>query len=54
MQAEMKAFVERVETGGQLLIPWNELRDVTLATFIAVERALDSHHPLLSDPFLKV
>jgi predicted dehydrogenase/threonine dehydrogenase-like Zn-dependent dehydrogenase len=38
-QAEVNAFVERVQQGGDWLIPWEELKEVTLATFIAVEQA---------------
>jgi len=37
--AEVAAFIDRVTTGGEWLIPWNELKEVTLATFAAVERA---------------
>lgn len=50
-QAEVKAFVERIETGGDLLIPWADLRDVTLATFAAVERASLVHPTLSDDPY---
>jgi predicted dehydrogenase/threonine dehydrogenase-like Zn-dependent dehydrogenase len=39
---EIAAFVERVSNGGEPLIPWTELEEVTLATFAAVERA---HEP---------
>jgi predicted dehydrogenase/threonine dehydrogenase-like Zn-dependent dehydrogenase len=35
--AEVAAFVERVRSGGAWLIPWEELEEVTLATFAAVE-----------------
>lgn len=38
-QAEVNAFVNRVEQGGEWLIPWPELKEVTLATFVAVEQA---------------
>lgn len=38
-QAEVAAFVDRVANGGQPLIPWDELHEVALATFVAVERA---------------
>jgi hypothetical protein len=38
-QAEVAAFVERVQNGGPWLIAWEDLRDVTLATFAAVEDA---------------
>ncbi|PDV99973.1 bi-domain-containing oxidoreductase [Candidatus Chloroploca asiatica] len=36
--AEVAAFVERVAHGGSWLIPWEELADVTQATFAAVEQ----------------
>lgn len=52
-QAEMQAFVERIRAGGDLLIPWTDLRDVTLATFAAVERAVESRPTLLDDPFFR-
>lgn len=38
-QAEIEAFVDRVVEGGKPLIPWEELEEVTLATFVAVEQA---------------
>jgi predicted dehydrogenase len=38
-KAEITAFVESVIDGRGLLIPWEELQEVTLATFLAVERA---------------
>jgi predicted dehydrogenase/threonine dehydrogenase-like Zn-dependent dehydrogenase len=37
--AEIEAFIERVRKGGERLIPWRELEEVTLATFAAVKRA---------------
>jgi len=37
--AEIAAFVQRVAEGGDWLIPWEELCEVTLATFQAVESA---------------
>jgi predicted dehydrogenase/threonine dehydrogenase-like Zn-dependent dehydrogenase len=37
--AEVAAFVERVEEGGEPLISWRELEEVTLTTLAAVERA---------------
>jgi predicted dehydrogenase len=37
--AELQAFIQRIEQGGDLLIPWQTLEEVTLATFAAVERA---------------
>ena len=40
--AEVAAFVEQVEKGGGPLIPWDELEEVTLATFQAVECAQKS------------
>jgi predicted dehydrogenase len=40
-RAEIAAFVERVENGGEPLIPWSELEEVTLASFAAVERATE-------------
>ncbi len=40
--AEISAFVKSVADGGELLIPWEELQEVTLATFIAVEQANNS------------
>lgn len=52
-RAEMNAFVERIQTGGDLLISWNDLRDVTLATFAAVEAALESRPTLREDPFFR-
>jgi predicted dehydrogenase/threonine dehydrogenase-like Zn-dependent dehydrogenase len=38
-QAEVNAFIERVVQGGNWLIPWAELKEVALATFVAVEQA---------------
>ncbi|MCA9872531.1 MAG: bi-domain-containing oxidoreductase [Anaerolineales bacterium] len=38
-QAEVNAFVARTQQGGEWLIPWAELKEVTLATFVAVEQA---------------
>lgn len=37
--AEIAAFIERVANGGEPLIPFAELEEVTLATFVAVKRA---------------
>lgn len=37
--AEVAAFVERVINGGEGLIPWQELEEVTLASFAAVAAA---------------
>jgi predicted dehydrogenase/threonine dehydrogenase-like Zn-dependent dehydrogenase len=46
-KAEVAAFVGRVVEGGDLLIPWRVLEEVTLATFQAVERATELPRPLL-------
>lgn len=45
--AEVAAFVDRVVGGGDLLIPWHVLEEVTLATLQAVERAAEVSRPLL-------
>mgnify|MGYP000296170803 CR=1 FL=1 len=45
-KAEVAAFIERVMDGGPPLIPWHELEEVTLATFAAVERALELPRPI--------
>lgn len=37
--AELAAFVQRIQQGGDWLIPWSELREVSEATFTAVEQA---------------
>ncbi len=37
--AEITTFVEQIANGGELLIPWEELQEVTLATFLAMEQA---------------
>jgi predicted dehydrogenase/threonine dehydrogenase-like Zn-dependent dehydrogenase len=37
--AGIAEFVERVATGGELLIPWVELEEITLATFAAAQCA---------------
>ena len=44
--AEIAAFVERVANGGEPLIPFAELAEVTLATFAAVERASQPVRPM--------
>jgi predicted dehydrogenase/threonine dehydrogenase-like Zn-dependent dehydrogenase len=44
--AEVRAFVERAAAGGDWLIPWQTLANVTLATFTAVERALEPARPI--------
>jgi predicted dehydrogenase/threonine dehydrogenase-like Zn-dependent dehydrogenase len=38
-KAEVSSFIQRVQQGGDWLIPWQELKEVTLATFVAVEKA---------------
>jgi predicted dehydrogenase/threonine dehydrogenase-like Zn-dependent dehydrogenase len=38
---EAAAFIERVRSGGPLLIPWPELEEVSLATFAAMRSAQD-------------
>ena len=45
-QAEVTAFLERIAAGGEWLIPWAELKEVTLATFAAVEQAMTAAAPL--------
>lgn len=45
-QHEVQAFVDRIHNGGEWLIPWAELREVTLATFVAVEQAQRPLPPL--------
>lgn len=37
--AEISTFIKTISDGGELLIPWEELREVTLATFLAVEQS---------------
>ncbi len=44
--AEVAAFIERVARGGEPLIPFAELEEVTLASFVAVERAVQAGRPL--------
>jgi predicted dehydrogenase/threonine dehydrogenase-like Zn-dependent dehydrogenase len=46
--AEVRAFVERAAAGGEWLIPWQTLSDVTLATFAAVERAAEPAREIAS------
>ena len=36
---EVQAFLNRVENGGELLISWDVMESVTLATFEALEKA---------------
>jgi predicted dehydrogenase len=50
-QAEVTAFVDRVVAGGELLIPWSELEEISLASFAAVERASQAPRQL---PLLQV
>lgn len=38
-QDEIKAFVDRITGGGEALIPWETLEEVTLASFLAVEHS---------------
>jgi predicted dehydrogenase/threonine dehydrogenase-like Zn-dependent dehydrogenase len=45
-QAEIEAFIERVTQGGDWLIPWPELKEVTLATLVALEQAQKPPQPL--------
>jgi predicted dehydrogenase len=45
-KAEITAFVTRVREGGEPLIPWHVLEEVTLASFAAVERALEPPRPV--------
>jgi predicted dehydrogenase len=45
-KAEISAFVNSVVAGGELLIPLEELQEVTLATFIAVEQATKNPTPM--------
>jgi predicted dehydrogenase len=40
-KAEIAAFLRRVQEGGAWLIPWQELEEVTLASFTAMERAAE-------------
>lgn len=41
-RAEVAAFVERVRTGGECLIPWAELEEVSRATFDVMQQVSDS------------
>lgn len=45
-RAEVAAFIDRIASGGSSLIPWNEMQEVTLATFVAVEAAARPIPPL--------
>jgi len=36
---ELEAFSNQIAHGGGALIPWRELEEVTLATFLAVEKS---------------
>jgi predicted dehydrogenase len=44
--AEIASFFERVQMGGPSLIPFAELEEVTLTTFIAVEQATRASTPI--------
>ncbi len=52
--AEVQAFIERIGQGGGLLIPWPQLEATTLATFAAVERAMEPARPLTRQEFPQV
>lgn len=45
-RAEVSAFIERISEGGDWLIPWDELKEVTLASFVALEQARSQPAPL--------
>lgn len=49
-QAEVDAFVALVEKGGEPLIPWQELEEVSLATFAAVRKAGEPASGLFEGP----
>ena len=42
-KGELKAFAHQISSGGEALIPWDELEEATLASFIAVEKSRTSH-----------
>lgn len=44
---ETSAFVERITNGGEWLIPWEVLAEVTLASFTAVERSAAPPSPII-------
>jgi predicted dehydrogenase len=48
-KAELAAFVQRILDGGDWLIPWRDLRNVSQAAFAAVERARQPSRGLESD-----
>ena len=50
--AEIAAFVARVAEGGDWLIPWNELEEVALATFAAVDRASEPPRAIFEENFI--
>jgi predicted dehydrogenase len=50
-RAEMKAFVDLVRDGGDPLIPFDELVNVTLASFAAMKAAKDQRTILLADEY---
>jgi predicted dehydrogenase/threonine dehydrogenase-like Zn-dependent dehydrogenase len=49
--AEFAAFGDRITTGGEPLIPLDELANVTLATFAAMTAAIESRTVTLADEF---
>jgi len=42
-KGEIKAFAHQVSSGGEALIPWVELEEATIASFIAVEKSRPNH-----------
>ncbi len=50
-RAEMKAFVDLVRNGGDPLIPFNELVNVTLASFAAMSAARENRTVILADEY---
>jgi predicted dehydrogenase len=50
--AEIQTFIDHIASGGEPLIPFEQLYNVTLATFAAVESAKTSHTVELSHPRL--
>ncbi len=50
-RAEMKAFVDLIRDGGEPLIPFSELVNVTLASFAAMSAAKENRTVLLADEF---
>ena len=51
-QAQFNAFVERVENGGEPLIPFEEVVNVTLASFAAVTSAVEERMVHLSQEYI--